>query len=45
MHVVKQIMEMHGLDFRGIFVYPGHFLVNVDERERLLGLENDKLQR
>lgn len=42
--VVKRIMDLPGLDFLGILIYPGQFLVSPAEREALLIEENEKLK-
>lgn len=42
--LVKTIAELPGLDYRGVLVYPGHFLVPESERERLLEEENQKME-
>lgn len=40
---VRRIRELPGVDFRGVMVYPGHFLKAPEERERLLEKENGRL--
>lgn len=41
--IVKAMRELPGLDWRGVMVYPGHIMGSVEERERLLVAENEKL--
>ncbi|MGH7577980.1 MAG: alanine racemase, partial [Longimicrobiales bacterium] len=44
MSVVSEIVALPCLDFQGVLVYPGHFLVGPEERERLLETENERLR-
>jgi D-serine deaminase-like pyridoxal phosphate-dependent protein len=41
--IVKQIANMKKLEFCGVLLYPGHFLVSREQRERLLECENRQL--
>ena len=43
MSVVKQIIDLPSLDFQGVLIYPGHFLKDLEERTRLLHLENEMM--
>ena len=41
--VLERIAELPALDYEGLLIYPGHFLVNPERRNQLLTLENQQL--
>ena len=43
--VLKRIAELPALDYEGLLIYPGHFLVNWERRNQLLELENQQLSQ
>ncbi len=41
--VLERIVELPALDYEGLLIYPGHFLVDPERRNQLLTLENRQL--
>jgi D-serine deaminase-like pyridoxal phosphate-dependent protein len=40
---LERIIELPALDYQGLLIYPGHFLVSWERRNQLLTLENQQL--
>ena len=41
--VLERVAELPALDYEGLLIYPGHFLVDPERRDQLLTLENQQL--